>query len=389
MDADGSNQTRLTNYSSMDIYPAWSPDGTKIAFASDREGNWEIYVMDATPGSSPTRLTDHSSTDTAPAWSPDGTKIAFTSDRAGNDDLYVMDASDGSSPTLLLSHDQSISNPVWSHDGEKIAFQLFDGDIYVMNATVGSDITNLTMNGLFNEHPAWSSDGTQIAFTSKRDDNRDIYVMDADGSNQTRLTDHSLPDTKPIWSLDGTQIAFTRQDINANYQIYILSRIQELYLQTNNSSRIDNIYNSGTITITGEGSGTTSITGNTRTIMNYDGSTQIATVGPSFLSTPQDTWSYKIQYLTDRSSSISPDQLSGVPTATRIYTQPGLTVDGDPTSNGLGSGYPLYSTTPLSVDVGEIDAGEDFGIIQTRTFFSSNNVLAGTRRNLKTGDDEL
>jgi len=90
--------------------------------------------------------------------------------------------------------------------------------------------------------------------------------------------------------------------------------------------------------------------------------------------------------LTDRSSSISTDQLSGIPTATRIYTQPGLTVDDDPTSNGSGAGHPLDFT--LSDELGQIDAGEDFGIIQTRTFFPSNNVLAGTRRNLKTGDDE-
>jgi hypothetical protein len=168
----------------------------------------------------------------------------------------------------------------------------------------------------------------------------------------------------------------------------------EIYLATT-ASRVSNTYDSGTITITAEGpSGTTSIAGNTRTITSYDGSTQKATVVPAFLSDdiPQDTWSYEIQYLTaDRSGSISSDQLLGIPTVTRIYTQPGLTVDGDPTSNGLGSGTPvenpLYYT--LSVDVDEIDAGEDFGIIQTRTFFPSNNVLAGTRRNLKTGDDEL
>lgn len=165
----------------------------------------------------------------------------------------------------------------------------------------------------------------------------------------------------------------------------------EIYLQANTSSRSSNTYDSGKITITAEGpDGITSIAGNTRTITSYDGSTQIATVGPAFLDTPKLTWSYEIQYLTDRSSSISSDQLLGIPTATRIYTQPGLTEFGDPTSNGLGSGTPpdnpLYYT--LSVDVDEIDAGEDYGVIQTRTFFPSNNVLSGTRRNLKTGYDE-
>jgi len=165
----------------------------------------------------------------------------------------------------------------------------------------------------------------------------------------------------------------------------------EIYLQANTASRVSNTYDSGKITITAEGpGGTTSIAGNTRIITSYDGSTQKATVVPAFLSAdiPQDTWSYEIQYLTaDRSSSISSDQLLGIPTATRIYTQPGLTGASDPTSSGSGAGYPLDST--LSEELGEIDAGEDFGIIQTRTFFPSNNVLAGTRRNLKTGDDDL
>jgi hypothetical protein len=162
----------------------------------------------------------------------------------------------------------------------------------------------------------------------------------------------------------------------------------EIYLQADTSSRASNTYDNGKITITAEGPGeSTGIAGNTRIITSYDGSTQIATVVPEFSDSPKATWSYEIQYLTDRSNSISTDQLLKIPTAARIYTQPGLTGAGDPTSSGSGAGHPLDST--LSDELGEIDAGEDFGIIQTRTFFPSNNVLAGSRRNLKTGDDDL
>ena len=71
MDADGSNQTRLTNNPASDAQPAWSPDGTKIAFNSDRDGNFEVYVMDA-DGSNQTRLTNNPADDGGPAWSPDG-----------------------------------------------------------------------------------------------------------------------------------------------------------------------------------------------------------------------------------------------------------------------------------------------------------------------------
>ena len=89
MDANGSNQTRLTNNNVADVYPVWSPDGTKIAFVSNRDGNYEIYVMDAN-GLNQTWLTNNSNYDGNPAWSPDGTKIAFDSDRNGNNEIYVL-----------------------------------------------------------------------------------------------------------------------------------------------------------------------------------------------------------------------------------------------------------------------------------------------------------
>ncbi len=82
-----------------DVFSAWSPDGTKIAFTSDRDGNFEIYVMNA-DGRNPTRLTSDPATDNFPAWSPDGTKIAFDSRRDGNFEIYVMNA-DGTNPTRL------------------------------------------------------------------------------------------------------------------------------------------------------------------------------------------------------------------------------------------------------------------------------------------------
>src|SRR5712664_585155 len=85
INSDGTAQTRLTNNPASDRCPTWSPDSTKIAFASDRDsvgsGNYEIYVMNV-DGTNPTRLTNNPALDFAPAWSPDGTKIAFHSNRA-------------------------------------------------------------------------------------------------------------------------------------------------------------------------------------------------------------------------------------------------------------------------------------------------------------------
>ena len=90
-------------------------DGTKIAFTSDRDGNNEIYVMNAQDGSNQTRLTDNPASDEFPSWSPDGVKIAFTSDRDGNTEIYVMNAQDGSNQTRLTDNAASDALPEWMH----------------------------------------------------------------------------------------------------------------------------------------------------------------------------------------------------------------------------------------------------------------------------------
>jgi len=102
MDADASNRTRLTK-SGNDIEPFWSPDGEHIVFTSDRDGNPNIYIMDA-DGSNVTLLTDGPGNDNNPSWSPDGDRIAFSSDRDGDWEIYVMDA-DGSN-TIQLTHNK-------------------------------------------------------------------------------------------------------------------------------------------------------------------------------------------------------------------------------------------------------------------------------------------
>lgn len=90
MDADGSHQVNLTSNNAVDVLPAWSPDGSQISFVSDRDGNWEIYLMDA-DGANPKRLTDDPGEDADPAWSPDGSRVLFRSDRGGQPDIYSMD----------------------------------------------------------------------------------------------------------------------------------------------------------------------------------------------------------------------------------------------------------------------------------------------------------
>ena len=127
-------------------------------------------------------------------------KIAFSSDRDGNREIYVMNAQDGSNQTTLTYYPATDEFPSWSPDGTKIAF-VTGADIYVMNAQDGSNQTNLTIDPAFDFDPSWSPDGTKIAFSSDRDGNTEIYVMNAqDGSNQTRLTDNAAAsDALPDW----------------------------------------------------------------------------------------------------------------------------------------------------------------------------------------------
>ena len=236
MDADGSNPINLTQSPGLEGSPNWSPDGTKIAFMSIRDGNLGIYVMNA-DGSSPFNLTQSAGSDRLRVWSPDGTKIAFESIRDGNFDIYfeiyVMNA-DGSSLFNLTQSAGSDSLPVWSPDGTKIAFESNrdnNYEIYVMNMD-GSNPVNLTQdyNLIYpgaDHNPTWSPDGTKIAFErTQTDGNREIYVMNANGSNQIRLTESPGWDESPVWSPDGSKIAFMsyRDDININNkEIYVMN----------------------------------------------------------------------------------------------------------------------------------------------------------------------
>jgi len=114
MNADGSGRTNLTNNPAADYDSTWSPDGTKIAFISDRDGNWEIYVMNA-DGSGQTRLTNNPANDHGPTWSPDGAMIAFVSDRDGNKEIYIMNA-DGSGQMRLTNNASIDMYPSWGRE---------------------------------------------------------------------------------------------------------------------------------------------------------------------------------------------------------------------------------------------------------------------------------
>jgi hypothetical protein len=185
----------------------------KIAFSSNRDGNFQIYTMNP-DGSSLTRVTNDPETDYEPAWSPDGSKIAYTGDAtdAATSDIFVVSASGGTPTNLTNNNLIDDHSPTWSPDGRKIAFlstacPVCQFGIFVMDAD-GSGRTQLTDTTAGDFDPAWSPDGSKIAFGSYRDGNAEIYVMNADGSQQTRLTNTpSVDEDEPAWSPSGTQLA--------------------------------------------------------------------------------------------------------------------------------------------------------------------------------------
>jgi len=222
MDADGGGQIRLTENPGEDFSPAWSPDGTRLAFVSSRDGNAEIYVMNA-DGTGQTRLTDNTAGDISPVWSPNGLQIGFVSNRDGNDEIYLMNP-DGTNQTNLTQNPADDFSFTFSPDGAMLAFSSArddsDFDIYTMNAG-GTGVVRLTTAPGADISPTWSA-FRGISFQTNRDENDEVYSMAFNGGSQTRLTNNPELDVDPAQSSDGARISFaTARD--GNLEIYLMN----------------------------------------------------------------------------------------------------------------------------------------------------------------------
>jgi Tol biopolymer transport system component len=168
INADGTNQRRLTNTPEEEGIPAWSPDGDTIAVAIPTDGDAEIYLLDAETGEILSQLTDNEGIDDyMPAWSPDGRHISYVTktEMEGSDEIHIMTAD-------------------------------------------GATSTQVTDSAVEDYYPAWAPNGDTIVFVSARVSEQALFLMNVDGSNQRQLTDGKDRDSRPAWSPDGSTIAY-------------------------------------------------------------------------------------------------------------------------------------------------------------------------------------
>lgn len=205
--------SRITKHHALDYNAAFSPDGKKVAFVSERDGNMELYVMNR-DGSELQRLTNDFALDDHPTWSPDGKRIAFVSTRqpvkkAGLawNAVYVMNA-DGSNLQRLSPQGTAAYSPAWSPTGDLIAYaagsgKSGDSDLYVMKPN-GSDAHLVVKNGGW---PTFAPDGRSLHFHSQRQGRWGIWNIGVDGKGLKRITPEDVSAYTPCACLDGKALA--------------------------------------------------------------------------------------------------------------------------------------------------------------------------------------
>lgn len=222
MDYDGHNMVELTTDKSINLSPAWSPDGSKICYTSFKDDNPDLYVINLQTNTL-SRISNIRGLNSAAAWSPDGNNIALTLTQDGNAEIYILEVEKKKLRRLTYNHAID-SSPSWSPSNREMAFtsdRSGSPQIYIMDSD-GLNVRRLTFEGSYNDSPAWSPRGDRIAFVSRAASGFDIYTIDVTGENLMRLTDSSGSNEDPSWSPNGFSLIFssTRSGRKALYSMF-------------------------------------------------------------------------------------------------------------------------------------------------------------------------
>jgi len=243
-DLDGGGIFRLTRNIAADYDPAWSPDGTKIVYTSTEDGDAELKVIDLaacasqpeTCGETAEAITDNGVNDWQADWSPDGARIVFASNRDGNYELYIMRA-DGSTIERLTDTPGDEASPHWSPDGERVVYSAQEGSsshLFIVSAS-GGGATQITGGDGLDLWPAWSPDGGRIVYTSTKGlpgNQRALFILDLTSETVAQISNGEKHDDDPAWSPDGLKIAFDSDRDGEKFDLYVLD------IQTRNAERL-------------------------------------------------------------------------------------------------------------------------------------------------------
>jgi len=224
MNPDGSDATRLTDHSATEGGPEVSPDGTRIAFWSDRSGNQQELFTVAADGSDLRQLTAHPDQDSGPAWSPDGGRIAFISSRGGAQSVFIAHLANDSLVQLTRDTAQELTVD-WSPDGTRLVYNSDGGgalSLYTV-APGGSELREIPDTGQPPGYtPAWGPGNSGIAFSAGSSGDFDIETVATDGTDRRVVLDSDAADLRPAWSPDGERLVF-ESDRDGNSEIYSMA----------------------------------------------------------------------------------------------------------------------------------------------------------------------